>query len=349
LDAGSWDIGVIGVGLVGLGYWGPNLLRNLQLSPLFKVIGVAERDPERRAAALLWNLPLDPMCELGELIRHPDIDAIVVATPVSTHFELARCALERGKHVLVEKPLCATSQEAHELITLAERQGLTLMVDHTFLFNGAVQEIGRLMTGGEIGRVSYYDCMRVNLGIFQPDINVLWDLAPHDFAIMDYLIADDPVHIEVQGYCHVNERLPDIVYITAFFASSMVAHFNLSWMSPMKVRRTAIGGSRRMVIWDDLNRDEPVRVYDAGIQIQPEEQRPVVVPSYRIGDVHCPRVSNREPLAAVVEHFGRVIRSEERSIMDGSHGRRVVRMLERCQAALDISLARVGAAMASKP
>ena len=212
------------------------------------------------------------------------------------------------------------------------------MVDHTYLFHGAVQKLRQLRRKDALGAISYYDSLRVNLGLFQPDLNVLWDLGPHDFSIMDYLFDEDPLHVEATGYCHVNPQLPDIVYVTVHFASSTIAHFNLSWMSPVKVRRIAIGGSKRMVVWDDLNREEKLKIYDSGISFQQEEQRTHIMPSYRIGDIYSPRVSDCEPLAKVVAHFGNVIAGREPSIMDGRKALRVIDLLERAQSSLDSSL-----------
>jgi predicted dehydrogenase len=224
----------IKIGLIGFGYWGPNLLRNFSLSPHFEVVAVAEprADRRQRAGEQYEGLRLHESAE--DVVAAPDLDAVVVASPVATHYGFARQALEQGKHVLVEKPLASTVAEGEELAALAERQGLTLLVDHTFLFTGAVQTIRQLCKSGELGRISYYDSMRVNLGLFQPDVNVLWDLGPHDISIMDYILDEVPVHIEASGYCHVNPRVPDIAYLTLHFASDAVAHFNLSWMSPAR-------------------------------------------------------------------------------------------------------------------
>ena len=248
-----------------------------------------------------------PICvvyeEAVDLIDDPEIEAVAIATPVSSHFELARRALARFKHVLVEKPMCASVAEGEELVALAERTRRTLMVDHTYLFHGAVQKLRELKNSGALGVVSYFDSVRINLGLFQPDMNVLWDLAPHDFSIMDYLFDEEPIHLEATGYCHLNPHLPDIAYITMHFPSRMIAHFHLSWMSPVKVRRIAVGGTNQMAVWDDLNQDEKLKIYDSGIEIQPEDERRTLVPSYRIGDVLSPRIRSHEPLAAVGRAF----------------------------------------------
>lgn len=334
---------MIRVGLIGYGYWGPNLLRNLMASPEFEVTAVADGDPERRAVAARQCPSAVALSTGADLVSRDDIDAVVIATPVASHFPLAQAALRSGKHVLVEKPMCSTAAEGDELVALAAARSCTLMIDHTFLFTGAVQMLNQLCRSGEIGRVSYYDSMRVNLGLFQPDVNVMWDLAPHDLSIMDFLLNEEPADIEVSGYCHVNPGVPDIVYLTLHFPSDMVAHFNLSWMSPVKVRRTAIGGSKKMVVWDDLNPEEKVKIYNSGVEFQPEEERRQIMPEYRIGDVLSPRVSRREALQGVVAHFSAVIGGRETSIMDGDRGLRVVRVLERAQKILDHRLPEIAA------
>jgi len=234
--------------------------------------------------------------------------------------------------------MCTSVAEGRELMALAEREGRVLMVDQTYLFHSVVRKLKELKRSGALGTISYYDSLRINLGLFQPDLNVLWDLAPHDFSIMGFILEEEPVQVEATGYCHINPHLPDIVYVTVHYASKMIAHLNLSWMSPVKVRRIAIGGSKRMAVWDDLDLDQKLRIYDSGIEVQPEDQRNVIMPSYRIGDVHSPRLSNQEPLVGVVEHFRRVIAGEERSILDGRMGLKVVELLEMSQRALDISL-----------
>lgn len=332
---------MIRVGLIGYGYWGPNLLRNFTNSPAFEVVAVADPSAARRAEVRRWNTTARLLETGEEVIASPEIDAVVIATPVATHYRFARQALEAGKHVLVEKPMCSTSEEGEELVRLADSRDRVLMVDHTFLFTGAVQKIRSMVEQGDLGRISYVDSMRVNLGLFQPDVNVLWDLGPHDLSIVDYILGEEPIHIEASGYCHVNAHLPDIAYLTMHYPSRIVAHLNLSWMSPVKVRRLAIGGSARMLVWDDLNSEEKIKIYNSGIDFQPQEERLVAVPEYRIGDIFSPRVPMREALAGVVEHFAKVIAGEKKPIMDGKSGLRVVSMLEAAQKALDASLAQV--------
>jgi predicted dehydrogenase len=339
---------MIKVGLIGYGYWGPNLLRNFTNHAAFEVIAVADASEARRAEVRRWNISAHLLETGEEIVASPEIDAVVIATPVATHYRLARLALEAGKHALVEKPMCATSEEARELVRLADARDRVLMVDHTCIVTGAVQRIRRMVEQGELGHISYIDSMRVNLGLFQPDVNVLWDLGPHDLSIVDYILGEEPIHIEASGYCHVNAHLPDIAYLTLHYPSRIVAHLNLSWMSPVKVRRLAIGGSARMLVWDDLNSEEKIKIYNSGIDFQPQEERNVAVPEYRIGDIFSPRVATREALSAVVEHFAKVIAGDEKPIMDGRSGLRIVSMLEQAQKTLDASLAQVNRLRANR-
>lgn len=329
------------VALVGYGYWGPNLLRNLVQSKRFQVAAVVDRDPGRRALVAAQYPHVTLLSDFDEVLADEAIEAVVIATPVASHYPLALAALQAGKHVLVEKPMCATTQEGEHLVQVADEAGLTLMVDHTFLMSSAVQAIRRLHTDGELGRISYFDAMRVNLGLFQPDVSVLWDLGAHDLSIMDFILDEEPVHIEASGYAHVNPGVADLAFVTLYFDSDVVAHFNLSWMSPVKMRRTAIGGDKKMLIWDDLNADERIKIYNSGITHQPDEMRNMMLPQYRIGDVYSPRLDNREALAGVVQHFARVIAGEEQPLMDGRRGLRVVRTLERAEVALTANLAHV--------
>jgi predicted dehydrogenase len=330
---------MIRVGICGFGYWGPTLYRVFAANPNYAVVAIADPRRNCRDHASRLNPRLRLHEDGDELIDATDIEAVVIATPVTTHHRLAARALRRDKHVMVEKPLAASVDEALELVGLADATGLTLIVDHFYLFHDAVKKLKDLQRHGELGFVSYYDSLRVNLGLFRPDMNVLWDLAPHDFSIMDYIFEEEPIHVEATGYCHVNPHMPDIAYVTTHYRSRMIAHLNLSWMSPVKVRRIAVGGTKRMVVWDDLNLEERLKIYNSGIEFQSEAERNVIVPSYRIGDIYSPRLQNTEPLSLVVEHFHRVIAKGETSPADGRAGMRVVKLLERAQQALDRSLA----------
>jgi predicted dehydrogenase len=329
---------VIRVGVIGYGYWGPNLVRNFSASHLFHVLAVAEPRASAREALRRTYPHVLAIADATELLEWNNIDAVAIATPAATHYDLAMQALEKGKHVLVEKPLCMSVDHANDLVAFAKKQGLVLLVDHVFLFHSAVRKLKELLLGNSIGKVSYFDSLRINLGLFQPDVSVLWDLAPHDFAIMDYLFGEDPEHVEATGYCHVNPHLPDIVYVTAHYKSQMIGHLNLSWMSPVKARRIAVGGTKQMVVWDDLNLEERLKIYDSGIEFHPESERLAIVPGYRIGDISSPRIFHGEALAGVVEEFARVITERTASIIDGSGGIRVVRILEKAQKALDHNL-----------
>jgi predicted dehydrogenase len=331
-------LSTVKIGLCGYGYWGRNLFRAFWNDPRFDLVSVADLRKDVREKVPRTRTKIRLCASGAELIDDPEIEAVAIASPAATHFSLVRQALVCGKHVLVEKPMAASLAEGRELVALAERRGVTLMVDHTYLFHGAVRKLRELHRSRALGTVSYYDSLRINLGLFQPDLNVLWDLAPHDFSIIDYLFEEDPLHVEATGYCHVNPCLPDIAYVTVHFGSNVIAHLNLSWMSPVKVRRIAVGGSKRMAVWDDLDREEKLKIYNSGISFHQEEHRSHIMPSYRIGDIYSPRVPECEPLAEVVAHFGKVIAGQERSIMDGRHGLRVLGMLEQAQSSLDASL-----------
>lgn len=331
------------VGVVGFGYWGPNLFRALARHPGFAVTAVADKLPANQAKARQLDPKLLVFEDGRELVESGKVDAVAIATPVGTHYKLAAHALQRGTHVIVEKPLCTRSEEARELIELAKSADVALVVDHVYVFHPAVRKLKELKSTGELGAISYYDSLRVNLGLFQPDMNVLWDLAPHDFSILDYLFDEQPIFLEATGYSHINSHLPDIVYVTAHYASRMIAHLNLSWMSPVKVRRIAIGGSKNMVVWDDLRPEEPIKLYDSGIDVHAEDERATLIPTYRIGDIYSPRLVTEEPLASVVSHFAQVIANRQSSVIDGHAGLRVVRQLEAAQRALDESLGRIGA------
>ena len=332
---------MIKIGLIGFGYWGPNLLRNLLANNHFQVVAVSDKKEERLAAVKRMDARIRVSVDAEELLDDPEIDALVIATPVGTHFSLASQALKNKKHVLIEKPMCTSTEECNELIATAEKAGLTLMVDHTFLWNPAVQKIHQICTSGELGKICSFDSVRVNLGLFQQDINVLWDLGPHDFSIINYIFDEHPIHMEAAGYAHLNSHLPDVVYLTMYFPSNVVAHFNMSWMSPVKVRRFSVGGTAKMLVWDDLNLEEKIKIYNSGISYQQEEKRNVIIPDYRIGDIFSPRVPKTEALQNVVEHFAQVIMNEEQSLMDGWDGLRVVSMLEIAQLALEANFNKV--------
>lgn len=321
------------LGLIGFGYWGPNLLRNFSLNRHFQIVGIADSD-----ASKLHSIKFDSNIKLSlyaeDLINDPEIDVIVIATPVSTHFNFASKALKRGKHVWIEKPMCTSSIECIELISIAKKYELTILVDHTFLMTPAVQKIHELCKNGLLGKICSYEATRVNLGLFQKDINVLWDLGPHDFSIINYLFNEEPIAIEATGYCHLNSNLQDMVYLT-FHYRNMIAHFNMSWMSPVKIRRISIGGTQKMLVWDDLNPEEKIKIYSSGISYQRQEKRNVIIPEYRIGDIFSPRIDKTEALKNVVEHFAQVIKNNSKPLMDGYEGLKIVKLLEKTQKVLE--------------
>jgi predicted dehydrogenase len=257
----------------------------------------------------------------------PEIDAVAIITPVWTHFELAKAALENGKHVFVEKPLTSTSGQAEELIELAERKNLRIMVDHTFLFTGAVKKIRQLIDEGELGDLYYYDSMRVNLGLFQHDIDVMWDLAPHDLSVMDYLIRREPEAIVATGETHLNGHA-DVAFITVYFPHRTIAHINVNWLSPVKIRTTLIGGEKKMLVWNDLEADEKVKVYDRGVRISSNEGVYQLLVSYRSGDMWVPKLEQTEALKGELAYFLECIEKDETPFNDGMAGLRVVKMLE---------------------
>ncbi len=320
---------MIRIGIIGYGYWGPNLARNFSETADCEVAGIADLRPDRLAQAQRRHPAAKVTTDLQELLRAPDIDAIAIATPVAAHFELAMAAFAAGKHVFVEKPVTTTSDEATKLIDEAERRKLTLMVDHTFLYTPAVRKIRELCVGGSLGALYYYDAVRVNLGLFQHDVNVLWDLAVHDLSIMDFLLPEAPCAVSATGIRHVADRGEDIAYLTLFFPSNLIAHIHVNWLAPVKVRRTLIGGTDKMVVYDDLEASEKVKVYDKGITLNgdPAEQHQMRI-SYRSGDAWAPRLDTREALSLEAAEFVRSINTGSRPLSDGESGLRIVKILE---------------------
>ena len=320
---------MIGIGIIGYGYWGPNLVRNFSESPETEVIALADLSPERLHTMAKRYPAVQITTDHRHLLANPKIDAIAIATPVSTHFDLALEALRAGKHVLVEKPMTTGSEQAVRLIEEAERRRLVLMVDHTFVYTGAVRKIHELTAAGKLGEIYYYDSMRVNLGLFQHDVDVVWDLAVHDLAIMDYVLPARPCAVAATGMNHVAGSVENIAYITCFFDGNLIAHINVNWLSPVKVRRTLIGGSRQMIVYDDMEPSEKVKVYDKGITVNgsPEALYKMLI-GYRSGDMCAPQLEVAEGLQAEVRHFAQCIERGERPHTDGQAGLRVVSILE---------------------
>jgi predicted dehydrogenase len=318
---------MIRIGVIGYGYWGPNIVRNFHAATDARVTVVCDQRTESLKRAQQAFPGVAVTTEVDKVLTSPDVDAVAIVTPVWTHFDLAKAALENGKHVFVEKPFTATTAQAQELVELGAKKNLRIMVDHTFLFTGAVKKIRQLIEGEELGKLYYYDSTRVNLGLFQHDVNVIWDLAPHDLAIMDHLIQDQPTGIVATGASHLNGH-EDVAYITVYFQSSMVAHFNVNWLSPVKVRTTLIGGEKRMVVWNDVEADEKVKVYDRGVEITAREGVYNLLVSYRSGDMWAPKVEQVEALKAECQYFIECVEDGKDPFNDGQAGLKVVRMLE---------------------
>jgi predicted dehydrogenase len=318
---------MIRVGIVGYGYWGPNIARNFDRVEECRVVRICDSNPDalRRVAKSLPGI--ETTTALNEVVEARDIDAVAIVTPVSTHFDLARRALENGKHVFVEKPFTANSAQALELIELAERRNLKIMIDHTFLFTGAVRKIKQLVEEGVLGQLYYYDSTRVNLGLFQHDVNVIWDLAPHDISIMNYVIGKKPEAVVATGGNHLCEH-EYVAYVTVYFPDNVIAHVNVNWLSPVKVRTTLLGGEKKMVVWNDLDADEKVKVYDKGVEIGNRLGLYDLLVSYRSGDMWSPKLDPTEALKLETQQFIDCIRNGAKPLNDGWSGYMVVSMLE---------------------
>ena len=318
---------LVRVGVIGYGHWGPNIVRNLHGVETCEVAAVCDKSPSalRRVNRLYPQVHLTT--DASEIVRSPDIDAVAVVTPAWTHFELAKAALLNGKHVFIEKPVTSSSQQAEELIELAHRKKLTIMVDHTFLFGGPVRKIRELIDSGTLGSLYYFDSTRVNLGLFQHDINVVWDLAPHDFSIMDHVITERPEAVVATGARHVN-GVADVAFITVYFPGDVVAHLNVSWLSPIKMRTTLIGGKDKMLVWNDLEPEEKIRVYDKGVHISEGQGTYDMVVNYRSGDVWSPKIQQTEALKLELEYFAECVMNGRRPSNDGEAGLRVIKLLE---------------------
>jgi len=318
---------MIRIGVIGYGYWGPRVARNFHDLDGCELAVICDKRPEILRRAKKAYPDVQVTSDACEAITSPSIDAVAVITPVWTHFELAKAALEHGKHVFVEKPFTSTTAQAEELIDLADRKHLQIMVDHTFLFTGAVKKMRELIDDGTLGRLYYYDSTRVNLGLFQHDVNVIWDLAPHDLAIMDYLVQKKPEALVATGQIHLN-GFEDLAYLTIYFPDQMIAHINVNWLSPVKVRTTLIGGEKKMLVWNDLEADEKVKVYDKGVSIKNSQNVYDLLVSYRSGDMWAPKVDQTEALAAEARYFVECVSKNQKPFNDAAAGLRVVKMLE---------------------
>jgi predicted dehydrogenase len=325
---------MVRVAVVGAGYWGPNLIRNFAACQDTELVAVCDRDEDRLAKVLRPYPGTEGIRDFDQLLGRTDIDAVVIATPVSTHGPFGVAALQAGKHVLVEKPLAGSVADAEQLVAAAREADRVLMVDHTFIYSGPVQKIKQLIESGEIGDLYFVDSVRINLGMFQHDVNVVWDLAPHDLSILDYLVGHLPRSISAFGSCHAKEMqgIEDVAYLNLDFSGGLLASFHVNWLSPVKVRHFIIGGSEKSIVYDDLEPAERVKVYDRGITIKDDvEAKRGVMVGYRTGDVWSPHIPHVEPLAQMVRHFAECIRENKQPLTDGEAGLRVVKILDAAQ------------------
>ncbi len=327
---------MIRVGVIGYGYWGPNLVRNFIAAPGSEVTRVCDLRKQRLSSLGKIYPALQTCSDPTELINDPQVDAVVIATPVSSHFDLALSALQAGKHVLVEKPLTTRSDQARKLVDEAAARNLVLLVDHTFVYTDAVRKIRELITSGQLGDIYYYDAVRVNLGLFQHDVSVIWDLAIHDLSIIDHVLPAKPVAISATGISHVPGQPENVAYITLFFSSAQIAHVHVNWLTPVKVRHTLIGGSEKMILYDDLEPSDKLKVYDKGINVTPGRPEDVykMLVSYRSGDMWAPRLDNTEALQTEALHFIDCIENGKQPETDGPAGLRMVNMIEAAEASL---------------
>jgi len=322
---------MIKVGIIGYGYWGPNLVRNFSCQNEGKVFAIAESKFERHTLISKKHPETLIYSDSFELINDKSIDAVVIATPVFSHFKLAKEALLAGKHVLLEKPMTSSVDESKELIDLAKKKSLVLMVDHTFLYTGAVQKMKEVIEQKQLGKLKYFDSTRINLGLFQPDVNVLWDLAPHDISILNYLVDNKPYSVNATGVSHTNNGIENVAYMTVNYQDDFIAHFNCSWTSPVKVRSTLIGGDRKMMVYNDLEPSEKVRVYDTGYIHTSDEEKNKIMVDYRTGDIFIPKLSTQEALFGVAQDFIESIIHSKEPLANAELGLEVVEVLEASQ------------------
>jgi predicted dehydrogenase len=318
---------MIKIGVTGYGYWGPRIVRNFRQLEGCEVSVVCDRSVASLARAARDFPGLPVTSDFCEVLASPHIDAVAIITPVCTHFDLAKAALQHGKHVFVEKPFTATVEQSERLIELAASKNLQIMVDHTFLFTGAVRKMRQLIEEGKLGKLYYYDSTRVNLGLFQHDVNVIWDLAPHDLSIVDHLIKEPPECVVATAQAHLNGH-EDLAHITVYFGNNIIANINVNWLSPVKVRTTLIGGEKRMLVWNDLEADEKLKIYDKGVQVGTGQTVYDLLVSYRSGDMWAPKLDQTEALANETAYFVECVSNNITPFNDGHAGLRVVKILE---------------------
>jgi predicted dehydrogenase len=319
------------IAIIGYGYWGPNLVRNFNSVENCKVKWVSDLRQQRLEMVQKQYPGINVTTDTDQVFNDPDVDAVVVATPVHQHYPLALKALHAGKHVLIEKPMTQSVAEAEELGALSKEKGLVLMVDHTFLYTGAVQKIKELIDSNEIGEIEYFDSTRINLGLFQQDVNVLWDLAPHDISILFHLVKERPVSICATGISHTPNGIENIAYLTVHYASKRIAHFSCSWTSPVKLRTILIGGSKKMVLFDDVEPSEKVKIYDTGYHISNDEDKRKLLIDYRTGDIFTPKLVQKEALFGMASDFLNAITTGSQPVSNWELGKDVVSLLEAAQ------------------
>jgi predicted dehydrogenase len=319
------------LGLIGYGYWGPNLLRNFAETPGVSVARCVDQRPERCELVRRRYPGVQVSSRAADIFEDAAITAVVIATPVSTHYPLAKQALEAGKHVLVEKPLTRTVAEAEELVELARKKGRVLMVDHVFVYSPPVVKMKEIVDSGRLGKLFFVDSVRINLGLFQHDVNVVWDLAPHDLSIVDYLLNRSPRSVSAFGSVHAGNELEDVAYLTLDFGDGLIASIHVNWLSPVKIRHMMVCGSEQSLLYNDLDASERVKVYNRGINVTSDEARRQLLISYRSGDVWSPQISMEEPLSRMARHFAACVKDGQTPITDGQAGLRVVRILNAAQ------------------
>lgn len=330
---------MINIAVIGCGYWGPNIIRNIASSPLAKLVWVCDLDKNRMKNVLLPYSRVKQTCDFNDILNDKKLDAVAVVTPVKTHFPIAKACLDSGKHVLIEKPMAMNVQEGYDLIRIAKKNKLNIMCDHTFCYTGAVRKIKDIIETGILGKLYYFDSVRVNLGLFQQDVNVIWDLAPHDLSIMDFVVKEKPIQVSAQGISHAGNGLENIAYLTIGYEDSFIAHMHVNWLSPLKIRTTMIAGTEKMLVWNDVERSEKIKIYDKGIVVDEKNQnkKKDLLISYRSGDMYAPRIDHIEALSLVVNEFMVSIIEKRPPLTDGFSGLRVLKILEAAQKSLDLN------------
>lgn len=314
--------------VIGAGYWGPNLIRNFLAQEEIENVIACDRDESRLERMRRQFHGIETATDYDEILTRGDVEIVAIATPVSLHFEIAKKALLSGKHCWIEKPMTVNAAEAEELIAIADERGLKIFVDHTFIYTGAVRKMKEIVTSGRLGEIYYFDSVRVNLGLFQHDVNVIWDLAPHDLSIMDYLLEKRPLAVSAVGSCHVGNGLEDIAYLTLMFENNLIAHFHVNWLAPVKIRKTLIGGTKSMIVFDDTEASEKLKVYDKGIEVTTREGVYDTLVQYRTGDMLSPKIEQTEALSLAAKHFIDCVLNDKKPLTDGVAGLNVVRILE---------------------